>query len=116
MAKLIESGGKWFYDTEEEPPYRIELDQSTFFGYEHRSTEHSLKDLVAVEDERDGMKFSHWRYDQNPQIFEQMMAMTRMIGSYVLRDTPFEEVEAAFGNLHSLTEDDFDQLLGGGNE
>lgn len=113
MATLKEKDGGYIYD---DNGFEITLDQKNFCGFQHRKAACALIDLVTVDDPRDGLKFTHWRYSQPPEVFEQMLALTQSVGTYILRETPMEDIENIFMNMYGPRDDEIEQLLGGDDE
>jgi hypothetical protein len=109
MAKLFERDGKFFFDTGEEPPYIEELNENNFMANLHRDD--PMKDRIAITDSRDDLAWSWFRFDQDPEVFDQMVETAHMIGSVLLRSTPFEAIEGIFEQTHGFNEDDWDGLL-----
>lgn len=110
MATIRQDGERYIYD---DKGFEIPLNQSNFVGFQHRLGEYALMDLVTVEDPRDSLKFTHWRYNQPEEVIEQMLALTAQIGRYVIQDSPFEEVENIFYNAFGPKDDEIENLLGG---
>jgi hypothetical protein len=109
MARIYEHNGSSFFDTGEEPPYEIELNENNFMANLHRDA--PLVDRIAITDDRDDLAWSWFRYDQDPEVFNQMVDAAERIGSVLLRSTPFEAVQGIFDQQHTLNDDDFEQLL-----
>lgn len=108
MARIHEEEDGFYYEVDE---FEILLDDSSYQAFQHRDPEWRLLDWVGVLDPRDGEHFSHWRYDQPPEAFEQMMDLARKIGTYILTNTPYDYVEDMFNRGHSLTDGDFETML-----
>lgn len=113
MAQIKQRGEQFFYDDD---GYQIELNQANFCGFQHRLGGFVLMDLVTVEDPRDELKFTHFRYSQDPEVIDQMLGLTQQVGTYILRDSPFEDIENTFYNMYGLKEDELDKLFGDGDE
>jgi hypothetical protein len=110
MATIRQSGEQYVYD---DNGFEIPLSQENFVGFHHRLGEFALMDLVTVEDPRDGLKFTHWRYNQPEGIVDRMLELTAQIGRYIIHDSPFEDVENIFYNAFGPKDEEIDQLLGG---
>ena len=109
-SRIFKTDNGFFYEND---GFSILLDETSYHGYQHRSPEHAQKDFIGVEDPRDNLIFSHWRFDQPAESFNQMMILVHRIGAYVLRDTPLDYVETAFNLAHCMNDDDFNRLLDG---
>ena len=110
MARLFSDEGKFFFDTQEEPPFIVELNENNFYGNMHR--EAPYMDRLAIEDPRDGLSWSWWRCDQDPEVFDHMMGVCLEIGSLLMRSTPFENVSDLFDNAHQISDTEIEGLLG----
>jgi hypothetical protein len=127
MATIRQTGETYVYD---DNGFEIPLNQSSYLGFEHRLGKFVMVDTVMIEDPRDQQQFMHSRLNQLPHVFEQMLALARKVGTYVLRDEPFDYVLEAFKQQNpNVTDDllemyahdtsnieaDLDKLLGGGD-
>lgn len=109
MATIKASGEGYVYD---DNGFEIPLNQTNFIGFQHRLGEFALMDLITVEDPRDQLKFTHWRYNQPEGVVDQMLELTQQIGRYILQDSPFEDVENIFMNAFGPRDDEIESLLG----
>lgn len=107
-ARIHQQGDNYYYEID---GYDIELNEATYCGFLHRLGEYSMMDLITVEDPRDELKFTHFRYDQPEREFQEMITLSYKIGTFICRDTPFEDIETTFYNLHQFGDRDFDGLL-----
>lgn len=109
MSRIHPVGEHYYY---EDQGFDIELNQTTYQAWQHRNPGFKLMDLIAVHDPRDNLKFTHWRFNQPPDAFEQMLALAVQIGSFTLTDTPLEFVEDNFMKTFGLKDNELDELLG----
>lgn len=114
MASIYEQEGTYRFSDGEE--LDMELNENNFMANMHRSE--PLKDRVAIEDPRDEAWWSWYRYDyqESPELFDFMASVAFEVGSVLIRHTAPEALDNLFFNRHQLTDDDFDQLLGGDDE
>jgi hypothetical protein len=124
-----------FYETGEKPDvtYRFEsddgldqeLNEDNLIGNFHEimqpdftivESQDSLYDRVCVLDPRDGMHWQFWRFDRDPEDFAKLEYMVRRVGTYLVRQTVMSNIRDAFEAAHKLTDEDFEQLLGAGDE
>lgn len=107
MGRIHDENGFYVYEIDDT---EIPLDENTYQAHQHRSTAHALMDWVGVLDPRDDEYYSHFRYDQPEEPFEEMMELAKMIGAYVLTDTPYEYIRDMFDRQHTFTETDWMEL------
>jgi hypothetical protein len=109
MARLYGEGDKYYFDTQEEPPYILELHEDNLWANMHR--DEPMMDRLAIEDPRDGLAWYWWRCDQDPETFEQMMSVALEIGTILVRRTPLESIVDLFDNAHHLDEEDMQRFF-----
>ena len=113
MARIFETEGGYAFDADD---IQIPLNETNFIGYLHREAASQLMDMVGIQDPRDEMFWTWFRYNQDPETFDQMMGIAQTVGTVILRSTPLQETEQKFYNRFSFDDNDFDALLGGSDE
>ena len=116
MSRFFQQGGEYFFDPEEDGVIEIHLDEVSLLGYEHRNSDYSYLDRVAILDPSDGEFWSWYRANTPDEHFDPMLYAAQEVGSYVLRSTPLPEVEETFASQNSLTDEDIEALLGASDE
>lgn len=94
--------------------YEVECDQNTLTGIFFRDQE--WYDRICVLDERDGLHWSYWRDQINPEVFEQVCDIAWYVGTVVLRDTAPDTIVGQWENDHHMSEEEFEQFFGEGHE
>lgn len=106
MGRLFNQGADVYFEPEE--GFSIQLTENNLMAHVHRLE--PLKDRVGIEDPRDRMWW-HWvRYEQDPEVFDEMLSTAKLIGSVLMRDTPTQETELLFNNRVRFTDDDWARL------
>lgn len=109
MARVHQEGDKYFYEVDD---IDIPLNSDTYQAFKHRNPEWKLLDWIGVLDPRDQEHFSHWRYDQDPEAFEQMMGLAELIGTIVVRDEPYDFTQKLFEQRYGLGESEIEEFFG----
>lgn len=111
MAARIHEGdgGVYFYEVDD---IDIPLTEDSFQAFEHRWADKHLIDWIGVLDPRDNEHFSHWRYDQPPEVFDEMMALCKRIGTVVIRNSPYDYIQSMFDARYGLGEHEIEEFFG----
>lgn len=124
-----------FYETGEKPnvTYHFEsddgldqeLNQDNLLGNFHEEmspdcvvteSQDAIYDRVCVLDPRDGMHWQFWKFDRTETDWFKLEYMVRRVGTFLVRQTVMQTVKDQFEASHRFNDDDFEQLLGTGDE
>lgn len=116
MSRFFQQDGEYYFDPEGDGEVELHLHELNLVGYEHRNTDYSYLDRVAIQDPEDGDYWSWYRANTPEEHFDPMMYAAQEVGSYILRSTPLDEVEETFASQNQLTDEDIEALLGATSE
>ena len=108
MARVHETDDGFFYEVDD---IDIPLNEETYSAFQHRQAGSRLLDWIGVLDPRDEEHYSHFRYDQPEQEFNQMMLLAQRIGTVVVRDTPFDYIQEMFDKRYGLSDEELDGIF-----
>lgn len=94
--------------------YEIELTEDNYFVW--LSRDEPLKDMAQVDDDRDGLSWSWFRYDVGDEMFNTLDTMARKVGTVVLKSTVTEDISQVFDQRHRFTDEEINDLLRGSDE
>lgn len=113
MSRLYNEGEQYFYETGEEPPFVIPLDEDHIFANIHR--EQSYIDRIGILDDRDGQSWLWFRESMGDEKFNEFLQVVMNVGTVMLRTTALTEVENQFWARQLITDDEINDFFEAGD-
>lgn len=111
MSRLFNEGPDVYFSPGEDNEFYFELDESNFMAHVHRIL--PMYNRIAIVDPRDETPWVWWQVDRkDPEEWESLYNTACMIGTVIMRGTPFDHILDQFDRMHQLTEIDMLKLLG----